>query len=351
MYHARRARAVRLPLIVAAALAVASVAPAAEPKDYQLLDSNRIGGKGGWDYLSLDAAGARLFISRGDHVDVYDTVARKVIGTVPDTKGVHGVALIESRNLGFTSNGKANSITVFELGTLKVVKEVPVSGENPDAILYEPTTDALYTFNGKTKNVTVLDAKTYAVKATLPVPGKPEFAASDATGRIYLNIETEPGQMVVIDAKTASVKATWPLPGCNAPTGLALDEAHHRVFSVCDDGVMAVTDTVSGKQVAKVKIGEGPDATAYDAALGLVFSSNGDGTLSIIHQDTPNKYSNVSTLGTAKGARTMALDPKTHRVYLVTSDFGPAPAPTADQPHPRPAQIPDTFTVHVAGSR
>ena len=351
MSYIRRALAVRLPLLVAAALASQGIA-AAEPKDYQLLDSNRIGGKGGWDYLSLNAAGTRLFISRGDHVDVYDTAARKVIGTVPDTKGVHGVALIESRDLGFTSNGKGNSITVFELSTLKVLKEVPVSGENPDAILYEPITDALYTFNGKTSNVTVLDAKTYAVRATLPVPGKPEFVASDAGGRIYVNIETEPGQMVVIDAKTAAVKATWPLPGCNAPTGLALDQAHRRLFSVCDDGVMAVTDALTGKQVAKVRIGEGPDAVAYDAALGLVFSSNGgDGTLSIVHQDAPDRYSAVATLGTAKGARTLALDPKTHRVYLVTSDFGPAPAPTADQPHPRPAQIPDTFTVHVAGPR
>lgn len=355
MSNARPVPVVTLSLLVAGVLGATltiPVAGGAEPRDYQLLDSNRIGGKGGWDYLSLDAAGTRLFISRGDHVDVYDTAARKVTGTIPDTRGVHGVALIESRNLGFTSNGKANSITVFELSSLRVLKEVPVTGENPDAILYEPVTDSLYTFNGRTKNVTVLDSRTYAAKTTIAVPGKPEFVASDAKGRIYLNIETEPGQMVVIDAKTMAVKATWPLPGCNAPTGLALDEAHRRVFSVCDDGVMAVTDADTGRQVAKVKIGEGPDAAAYDAATGLVFSSNGhDGTLSVIHQDTPNKYSVVSTLGTAKGARTMALDPKSHRIYLVTADFGAAPAPTADEPHPRPVQVPDTFTVHVAGPR
>ena len=332
-------------------LTVTAASAAPQAGDYALITSNRIGGTGGWDYIASDAAGARVFISRGDHVDVYDTASGKVAGQIPGTSGVHGIALNEKSNRGYTSNGKGNSITVFDLSTLKVVKEVPIAGQNPDAILYEPVTDRLYTFNGKSKDVTVLNATTLETIATVPVPGKPEFAVADEAGRVYANIETEPGQLVVIDGKVPALKATWPLPGCNSPTGLALDAAHHRLFSVCDDKVMAVTNALTGKQVARVAIGEGPDAVAYDAALGLVFSSNGEGTLTIVKQESPDRYTVAKTLGTARGARTMALDAKSHRVYLVTSDFGAAPAPTADVPHPRPPQVPDTFTVHVAGPR
>ena len=320
--------------------------------DYALLTSNRIGGPGGWDYLTVDAAGARIYISRGDHVDVYDTAAGKVFGRVPGTSGVHGIALAEAHDRGYTSNGKANSVTVFELSTLRVIKEVAIAGQNPDAILYEPVSDRVYTFNGKSKDVTVLDGSTYAVVATLPVPGKHEYAQTDGAGKVYVNIESEPGQIVMIDGKVPAVRATWTLAGCNSPTGLALDAAHHRLFSVCDDKVMAVTNALTGKQVARVAIGEGPDAAAYDAALGLVFSSNGqDGTLSIVRQESADRYVVQQTLGTARGARTMALDAKSHRVYLVTADFGMAPEPTADVPHPRAPAVPDSFTVHVAGPR
>ena len=347
-------RAGYAPALAAAMLALVALTAVGAPvaEDYALLTSNRIGGTGGWDYLTVDSSGGRLYISRGDHVDVYDTAQAKVTGQVPGTAGIHGVALDERRGRGYTSNGKGNSITVFELATLKVVKEVPVTGQNPDAILYEPVSDRLYTFNGKSTDVTVLNAATLEVVNTLKVSGKPEFAQSDAAGRVYVNIESEPGQLVVIDGKIPAVKATWPLAGCNAPTGLAIDEAHHRLFSVCDDNVMAVTDSATGKQVARVKIGAGPDAAAYDPALGLVFSSNGaDGTLTIVREETPNKYVVAKTLATARGARTMALDAKTHRIYLVSSDFGATPAPTADVPHPRAPQVPDTFTVHVAGPR
>ena len=341
----------RLVLGITMSLGVAGAVVAATP-DFAVLSSNRIGGAGGWDYLATDSAGARVYISRGDHVDIYDTAAAKVVGTIANTNGVHGVALDEKRNLGYTSNGKANSITVFEISTMKVIKEVPIKGMNPDAIMYEPVNDRLYTFNGKSQDVTVLNAANLELIASLSVPGKPEFAHSDETGRVFVNIESEPGQMVVIaGGKTPSVQNVWKLNGCNAPTGLALDVAHSRAFSVCDDKVMVVTDTKTGKQVAKVTIGEGPDAAEFDAALGLVFASNGDGTLSIVHQDTPNRYTVVKSLATQRGARTMALDAKNHRIYLVTADKGPAPAPTADVPHPRPTMIPDTFTVHVVGVR
>lgn len=345
-----RRQPIRLGL-ACAALCACGAAAAAGP-EYALLTSNRIGGPGGWDYLASDAAGARVYLSRGDHVDVYDTASGKVAGQIPGTAGVHGIALAEAHNRGYTSNGRANSVTVFEISTLKVIKEVAIAGQNPDAILYEPVNDRIYTFNGKSKDVTVLDATSLAVIATLPVPDKPEFAATDGAGHVYVNIESEPGQLVAIDGKVPSVRATWTLAGCNSPTGLAIDAQRQRLFSVCDDKVMVVTSATSGKQVARVQIGQGPDAVAYDPALKLVYSSNGqDGTLSIVRQESADRYVVAQTLATARGARTLALDTKSHRVYLVTSDFGPAPAPTADVPHPRPPQVPDTFTVHVAGPR
>lgn len=350
-HRAIAALAVALVVIPLIAGRAAGAPPARPAPAYTLLTSDRIGGPGGWDYLALDATGRRLYITRSDHVDVYDTEAAKVVGQVPGTAGVHGVALDPGRARGYTSNGRAGTVTVFDTATLKAIREVPVGGENPDAILYDPAGDKVYTFNGKSRDASVIDAATLEVVAHIALPGKPEFAATDGAGRIYVNIETEPGQLVVIDGATRTVRATWPLAGCDSPTGLALDAAHRRLFSVCDGSVMAVTDAQTGRAVARVKIGEGPDAAAYDPALGLVFSSNGDGTLSIVRQESPDRYVVAQTLATQRGARTMALDPRSHRVYLVTSDFGPAPAATAESPHPRPIQVPDTFTLHVAGTR
>ena len=232
-----------------------------------------------------------------------------------------------------------------------MIKEVKISGRNPDAILYEPAGKHVFTFNGASKDVTVLDASSLAVIATLPVPDKPEFAAEDGRGQIFVNIESDPGQMLVIDAQKLTVKSTWPLPGCNSPSGLAIDGAHHRLFSVCDGKVMAVTDAVNGKQVALVPIGEHPDAAGYDQKRGLVYSSNGEGTLSVVRQDSGDRYSVVQTVMTQRGARTMAIDAATGKVYLVTADFGPPPAATAEQPHPRPALIPDSFVLLVVGKR
>jgi YVTN family beta-propeller protein len=317
----------------------------------EVLQRWKLGGEGGWDYLTADPAKDRLFISRGTRVDVISTESGKLLGSIPDTSGVHGIALAKALNRGYTSNGRGNSVTVFDLDTLKVIQEVKIPGGNPDAILYEPNGKHVFTFNGASKNVTVLDASSLGVVATIPVPDKPEFAAEDGHGQIFVNIESDPGQMVVIDAQKLAVKNTWPLPGCNSPSGLALDGAHHRLFSVCDGKIMAVTDAVSGKQVALVPIGEHPDAAAYDEKRATAYSSNGEGTLSVVHQDTADHYSVTDTLSTQRGARTMALDGKTGKIYLVTSDFGPAPAPTAAQPHPRPTMIPDSFVVLVVGKR
>ncbi|MDB6084959.1 MAG: YncE family protein [Gammaproteobacteria bacterium] len=347
--NTRIARLVGAGLLVGlAAAGGAESAPADAPQ--KVLQRWNLGGAGSWDYLTLDSTGKRLFVSRATRVEVVDTGTGKVIGTIPDTNGIHGIALAEDTKRGYTSNGKGDSVTMFDLDTLKVIKEAPVQGHNPDAILYEPTGKHVFTFNGRSKDVTVLDAATLAVVATLPVPDKPEFAADDGQGQIFVNIESEPGQMVVIDSRKLTIKTTWTLPGCNSPSGLAIDRAHHRLFSVCDDNVMAVTDSATGKQVAKVKIGEGPDAVTYDAKRGLVYSSNGEGTLTVVRQESPDSYRVVATVPTKRGARTMALDPATGKAYLASADFGPAPAPTPEAPHPRPVPLPDTFTMLVVGT-
>src|SRR4029077_5266617 len=231
-------------------------------------------------------AQGRLFISRGTRVDVINAESGKLVGSIPDTQGVLGVDRAASVTRGFTSNGRANTVTAFALDTLKVIQQAKVSGRNPDAILYEPAGKHVFTFNGASKDATVLDAASLAVVATIPMPDKPEFAVTDGRGQIFVNIESDPGQMLVIHSQKLTVKSTWPLPGCNSPSGLAIDAAHRRLFSVCDGKVMAVTDATNGKQVALVPIGEHPDAAAYDKKRGIVYSSNGEGTLSVVRQES-----------------------------------------------------------------
>jgi YVTN family beta-propeller protein len=310
----------------------------------------KLGGAGGWDYLTLDSATHRLFISRSTRVDVLDTQSGQVVDTITDTPGVHGIALAPDLHRGFTSNGKGDSITVFDLDSLKVIREVNIPAHNPDAILYEAAAKYIFTFNGRSKDVTVLDAINLTVVATIRVPDKPEFAVDDHAGDIFVNIESEPGQMVVIDSRKLTVKATWPLAGCDGPTGLAIDRTHHRLFSVCNGKVMAVTNAENGSRIARVAIGEGPDAAAFDEKRGLVFSSNGEGNLTVIREDSPDHYRVVDTVQTQRGARTMALDQANGTIYLVTADFSPSPASTPEQPHPRPAPVADTFTVLQLGT-
>ena len=342
-------RSAGLGLIAALVAGTAGSAPA--NSDLQVLQRWKVGGAGTWDYLTLDATGKRLFVSRSTRVDVISTDSGKVTGTIPNTLGVHGIALAEDTKRGYTSNGKADSVTVFDSDTLAVIREVKLAAHNPDAILYEPVGKHIFTFNGKSKDVTVLDASSLEVVATLAVPDKPEFAVDDGNGHIFVNIESEPGQMTVIDSRKLSVIRTFPLPGCASPSGLAIDKAHHRLFSVCDGKIMVVTDADTGKQVARVPVGEGPDAAAFDPKRGLVFSSNGDGTLTVVREESADRYSVQATVATQRGARTMALDPATGKVYVVTADFGPPPAATPEQPHPRPVPVPDTFTVLVIGAR
>jgi YVTN family beta-propeller protein len=309
-----------------------------------------LGGAGGWDYLIVDSAANRLFISRSDRVLVVSTRDGSLIATIPDTQGVHGIALAPDLGSGFTSNGRADTVTVFDLKSLDTTGTIEVGGHNPDAVLYEKTNRRLYTFNGRSQDISVIDPVKKRVVAKIPAGGKPEFAATDGAGRIYFNIEDK-SQIGVIDSSADKIIAAWPLTNCEEPTGLALDIDHRRLFSVCGNGVLVVTDASSGKHIAEVAIGKGPDAAAFDAGRGLIFSSNGqDGTLTVIHEDDPDHYTVVGNVVTQKSARTMALDSRSHRLYLVAAQFGAAPTPTADQPHPRPSVLDGSFKVLVIGN-
>ena len=308
-----------------------------------------LGGIGAWDYLALEPSGGRLFVSRGDRVDVVETVSGRRSGTILNTAGVHGIAFAPELKRGYTSNGGANSVTAFALDTLHVIQESPVSGKNPDAILYEPRAQHVFTANGDSNDIDVLDPSTLQVLASIALPGPPEFMATDAAGTVFVNIRTDTGKLVAIDARTLKIKATWALSGCADPTGLAVDSANHRLFSVCRNQIMAVTDSLSGRQIARIAIGDGPDAAAYDRDLGFVFSSNGaDGTMTVIHQETPDQYKVIATVQTQKNARTLALDPATHRVFLAAARMGATPPATPEHPHPSPIIDPDTFVILVA---
>jgi len=299
----------------AAGFAALSVTQAAVAAPYALAQRWTVGEAGRWDYAEVDPVRQRLFLSHGDRVEVLDMGSGKPLNAINGTSGVHGVALAQDLKLGFTSNGRANTVTAFDLETLQVKAQGKVSGTNPDAILYEPASHKLYTFNGKSADVTVMDAVSLKVLATMPVGGKPEFAVSDGSGKVYVNIEDK-AEIVVLDVASDKVTAHYALAGCEEPTGLAMDVPHARLFSVCQNNVMAVTDARTGKRVASVPIGAHPDAAYYDAASATVFSSNGEGSLSVIHQADPDHYSAEQTVQTQKGARTMAFDPASKRVFL-----------------------------------
>lgn len=304
-----------------------------------------VGGEGGWDYITLDSAAKRIYLPRGTRTTVLD-LEGKSLGEIPNTQGVHGVALAKDLDRGYTSNGRAGTVTVFKLSTLEVIKEVKVTGENPDAILYDAFTKRVFSFNGRGKNVTAIDATTDAVVGTIAVGGKPEFPATDGKGHLYLNIE-DTHEVLRLDAMKLSVEKRWSLAPLEEPTGMAMDVVHQRLFIVGGNKLMAVVNAETGKVITTLPIGEGADAAAYDAAKGLVFSSNGEGTLSIIHQDSPDAYSVLAQIPTRKGARTMALDETAHKLYLPTASFEPAPAATTENPRPRPKMAAGSFQIVV----
>ena len=303
-----------------------------------------LGGAGGWDYLSLDHARRHLFVSHGDRVLVVDVDSGKTIATIAPTPGVHGIAIAPDLHRGFISDGKRAAVTSFDLDTLKPLATIEGTGANPDAILYDSASHHVLTFNGHSDNASVIDPRKNAVIATIALPGKPEFAVSDGAGHIYVNIEDK-SELVQIDAAHDTVLHTWPLAPCQSPSGLALDNAHHRLFSVCENRVMSVTDARDGHHLATVAIGEGPDAVAFDPKLGMIYSSNGrSGTITAVHEDDPDHFRVTATIPTQVSARTLTLDPATHRLYLSAARLG-----AAKQAGHRPPIVPDSFAVLVVG--
>lgn len=321
-------------------------AMAFSPVHYELKQKFVLGGDGGWDYLTYDAPGKRLFISRATRVQVVDPEKGTVITEIENTPGVHGIALAHDLGKGFTSNGRENTVTVFDLKTLKETGRIKLDGaQNPDAILYDPFSKRVFTFNGRSNNATAIDATNNTTVGNIPLDGKPEFAATDDKGKIYVNIEDK-SELTEIDPKTAKVINTWPLTGCEEPSGLAIDTKHHRLFSGCHNKVMAVTNAETGKVITTVPIGEGVDANAFDPGTELAFSSNGDGTLTVVHEESAGKFAVAQNAQTARFARTMALNADNHEVYLVTAEIEEQP-PAEGQTRPRRTMKPGSFTLLV----
>ena len=330
-----------------AALLLAAAAVAAAGPGYHIIATYKLGGDGGWDYLTVDAAARRLYISRATHVLVVDTDNGKSVGDIADTPGVHGIALAPELGRGFVSNGREGTVSIFDPKTLATSSKVKV-GDNPDAILYDSATKRVFAFNGRSQDATALDAAKGTVLGTIKLGGKPEFAASDGKGEIFVNIEDK-SELLAIDPNKLEVKTRWPLAPCTEPSGLALDRKNRRLFVGCDNKMMAVVNADNGKVITTLPIGEGVDATGFDDETNLAFASCGEGVLTVVREESPDKFSVAESVPTQQGARTMALDSKTHNVWLVTAKFGPPPAAAPDNPHPRRSIVPDTFIALVIG--
>jgi len=327
---------------------------------YQVIQKYVLGGDAGWDYLTLDASARRLYIARATRVMIVDPDSGKLVGEIADTPGVHGIAVVpelrerfsnsvDRTGKGFISCGRANNVAIFDMKTLAITGHAK-TGDGPDAITYDPASRRVFAFNGRSQDATAIDVNSGNPVGTINLGGKPEFAVVDGTGRVYVNVENT-SEIAVLDARKLTVLNRWPLKPCEEPTGLAIDVKNGRLFSGCSNKLMAIVDTTSGKLITTLPIGGGVDATGFDPDNQIAFSSNGDGTLTLIHQDSPDKYTVLENVETARGARTSAFDPKTHNIYLVTAQFGATPAPTAEQPRPRPSILPDTFLLLVVGKK
>jgi YVTN family beta-propeller protein len=346
MAHLRNVR------LAALAFAVALIggttlfpAPAAAQQPYHVVARWKIGGAGRWDYMHIDAKAHRLYIAHGNTVDVIDTRTGKSAGSITGLHGTHGIALDTAGKYGYISDGGGDAVVVFDRKTLAKVATI-AAGQNPDGIAFEPVTQTVWAFNGRSSSATVISAYTNMVVATISLPGHPEFPVADGMGNVYDNIEST-SQIARFDSQTKKITALWPA-GCNEPSGLAIDTRNHRLFSVCRNQKMSVLDYKTGKVLATPSIGSGPDAARYSEKHNLAFASCGDGVLSVVDAAAPG-YPTIETLPTQRGARTMAYDPKTDRIYLAAAEFGPAPAPTAENPRPRPQAVPNSFTIIVVG--
>jgi YVTN family beta-propeller protein len=314
-----------------------------EKPGFKVTRSLRVGGDGGWDYLTFDPASHRLFASHGTQVAVLDADSGSLVGIIPSTPGVHGIAISWLAGKGYVSAGRSNSVIAFDLASLRRLKEIPV-GQNPDAILCDPFSKRAFVFNGRGQSVSVLSTASDSVIATIPVGGKPEFAVTDLTGKIYVNVEDK-NEIAAIDAGTLAIVSRWSIAPGEEPSGLAIDAAHRLLFAVCSNEMMVVVNAESGKVVATVPTGKGTDGCAFDPGLGNVYASNGEGTLTVVHEDAPADFRVVENAVSRRGARTIAVDPEKHLVYLPTAEFGPTPAATVDNPHPRPSIVPGSFMI------
>ena len=318
-----------------------SVLPLQAQGPYSVTDTWALGGEGGWDYIVPDAASHRLFIGRQDRVMVVDVNVGKLVGEVTGIKGAHGTAVVASAGRGFATSGNDQSVVMFDLNTYKTISRIPAA-EDADAIIYDSPSNRVFTFNGDAHSSTVIDPVAGARIKNVDLGGKPEYGASAGDGKVYANL-TDTAEVVEIDAKGLTVTRRWPTTGCKNPVAMAIDTAHHRLFSGCRSRVLAVSDYQSGKVVATAPIGSGVDGAGYDPASADAFASAADGTLTVIHQDTADKYTVVQTLKTQEGSRNMGLDPATHKIFLAAAKFGPPPAGGRG----RGPVLPGTFSLLV----
>jgi DNA-binding beta-propeller fold protein YncE len=314
-----------------------------QTSDYKIISKIPLEGDGGWDYLTVDETSNRLFVSHNIQVHVVDLKTGKQVGVIPNLKGVHGIAIADDLNKAYISSGRDTSVVIIDLKTLAVLGKVRVTGVNPDAILYDQHSHKVFTFNGRTANATALDANTYKVVATIPLDGKPEFAVTDGKGGVYVNNEDK-SMIYMINSNTLQVEQKWSISPGEGPSGLAFDKVNHRLFSVTDK-LMIIMDSENGKIVAQIPIGENVDGVAFDPTTNRAYSSNGDGTVTVVQEVNPNQFKVIETITTERGARTIAVNTKTNRIYLPTADFEPTPAPTKEVPHPRPQSKSGTFRV------
>ncbi len=314
------------------------------PDSYRIVHKYSVPGDGFWDYLTIDEKTGRLFVSHGTMTQVLDSKTGKLVGTIENTSGVHGITLNQELDKAYISCGKDSSVVVIKLSTLQTLTRIPTKGVNPDAILYDTFSRNVFVYNGGSSNATVIDSKTDQVVATIALPGKPEFSVSDGKGKVYVNIEDK-SLIVEIDSKKHIILNTWPLTPGDEPSGLALDNVNHRLFSVCSNKKMVVMDALNGKIISVLDIGNGSDGCAYDPELKRAYSSNGEGTLTVVQQGANDYYSVIKTLTTQMGARTICVDKRTHHIYLPTAAFGDRPKATVDNPRPRPEIAKGTFTL------
>ena len=334
-------------LISVLCLSLTGYGYAQSPTNYHLIKKTTVGGEGGWDYLLADADGGKLYLSHGTQVEVLDLKTHEKVGVITPTPGIHGIAVVPGTNVGYTTNGRPNTATMFDTKTFKALKEIP-TGKKPDAIMYDAFSGRIFIFNNDETTATVLDAATGNVAGTVELGGAPEAAVTDDHGLIFVNLEDK-NEVAVFDAKSLAVRHHWKLGTGEGPTGLSFDKQHHRLFSTCSKR-MVVLDSQTGTVLAEVPTGSGTDGAVFDTSTGSAISSNGEGTMTVVREVKPNQFEAVQTVTTQRGARTITIDPKSHHIFVVSAEYGPAPAATTENPRPRPAVLPGTFTVLEYGN-